>query len=200
MLKQLRPALVMIVALTAITGLAYPLAMTGVAGALFPHQANGSLIVENGIVIGSERIGQNFTAERYFHGRPSVTLGPDPADPSKTTTVPYNAVNSMGSNAGPGNAALIERVKADVERLKAENPSLPVPIDLVTSTGSGLDPHISPDAALFQVPRVAKARSVSEDRIRALVAEHTESRLLGILGEPRVNVLALNRALDGTVR
>ena len=200
MLKQLRPALVMIVALMAITGLAYPLAMTGVAGALFPHQANGSLIVENGIVIGSERIGQNFTAERYFHGRPSVTLGPDPADPSKTTTVPYNAVNSMGSNAGPGNAALIERVKADVERLKAENPSLPVPIDLVTSTGSGLDPHISPDAALFQVPRVAKARGVSEDQIRALVAEHTEGRLLGVLGEPRVNVLALNRALDGTVR
>lgn len=200
MLKQLRPALVMIVALTAITGLAYPLAMTGVAGALFPHQANSSLIVENGTIIGSERIGQNFTAERYFHGRPSVTLGPDPADPSKTTTVPYNAVNSMGSNAGPGNAALIERVKADVERLKAENPSLPVPIDLVTSTGSGLDPHISPDAALFQVPRVAKARGVSEDQIRALVAEHTGGRLLGVLGEPRVNVLALNRALDGTVR
>ena len=129
-----------------------------------------------------------------------VWIQPDPADPSKTTTVPYNAVNSMGSNAGPGNAALIERVKADVERLKAENPSLPVPIDLVTSTGSGLDPHISPDAALFQVPRVAKARGVSEDQIRALVAEHTEGRLLGVLGEPRVNVLALNRALDGTVR
>lgn len=200
MLKQLRPALVMIVALTAITGLAYPLAMTGVAGALFPHQANGSLIVENGTVIGSELIGQNFTAERYFHGRPSVTLGPDPVDPSKTTTVPYNAVNSMGSNAGPGNAALIERVKADVERLKAENPSLPVPIDLVTSTGSGLDPHTSPEAALFQVPRVAKARGVAEDQIRTLVAAHTDGRLLGILGEPRVNVLALNRALDGAVR
>jgi K+-transporting ATPase ATPase C chain len=200
MLKQLRPALVMIVALTAITGLAYPLAMTGVAGALFPHQANGSLIVENGTVIGSERIGQNFTAERYFHGRPSVTLGPDPADPSKTTTVPYNAVNSMGSNAGPGNAALIERVKADVERLKAENPSLPVPIDLVTSTGSGLDPHISPEAALFQVPRVAKARGVSEDQIRTLVASHTDGRLVGILGEPRVNVLALNRALDAAAQ
>jgi K+-transporting ATPase ATPase C chain len=200
MLKQLRPALVMIVALTAITGLAYPLAMTGVAGALFPHQANGSLIVENGTIIGSERIGQNFTAERYFHGRPSVTLGPDPADPSKTTTVPYNAVNSMGSNAGPGNAALIERVKADVERLKAENPSLPVPIDLVTSTGSGLDPHISPEAALFQVPRVAKARGVSEDQIRTLVTSHTDGRLVGILGEPRVNVLALNRALDAAAQ
>jgi K+-transporting ATPase ATPase C chain len=199
MLKQLRPALVMIVALTAITGLAYPLAMTGVAGALFPHQANGSLIVENGTVIGSELIGQNFTSERYFHGRPSVTLGPDPADPSKTTTVPYNAVNSMGSNAGPGNAALIERVRADVEKLKVENPSQPVPIDLVTSTGSGLDPHISPEAAQFQVPRVAKARGVSEDQILALVTEHTDGRLLGVLGEPRVNVLALNRALDGAV-
>ncbi|MCV3241569.1 K(+)-transporting ATPase subunit C [Mesorhizobium sp. ZC-5] len=200
MLKQLRPALVMIVALTAITGLAYPLAMTGIAGALFPHQANGSLIVENGTVVGSELIGQNFTTERYFHGRPSVTLGPDPADPSKTTTVPYNAVNSMGSNAGPGNAALIERVKADVEKLKAENPSQPVPIDLVTSTGSGLDPHISPDAALFQVPRVAKARGVAEDQIRTLVQEHTDGRLLGVLGEPMVNVLALNRALDAAAR
>jgi potassium-transporting ATPase KdpC subunit len=196
MLKQLRPALVMIVALTAITGLVYPLAMTGVAGALFPHQAAGSLITENGVVVGSELIGQNFTAERYFHGRPSVTLGPDPADPSKTTTVPYNAVNSMGSNAGPGNAAMIDRVKADVERLKAENPSQPVPIDLVTSTASGLDPHISPEAALFHAPRVAKARNVPEDQVRALVAEHTEGRLLGILGEPTVNVLALNRALD----
>ena len=197
MLQYLRPALVMIVAMTAITGLAYPLAMTGIAGVLFPHQANGSLITDNGVVVGSELIGQNFTSDRYFHGRPSVTLGPDPADPSKTTTVPYNAVNSMGSNAGPSNAALIDRVRADVERLKAENPSQPVPIDLVTSTGSGLDPHISPEAALFQVPRVAKARGVSEDQLRALVAEHTEARLLGVLGEPRVNVLALNRALDG---
>lgn len=200
MLKQLRPALVMIVALTAITGLAYPLAMTGVAGALFPHQAAGSLITQDGTVIGSELIGQNFTAERYFHGRPSVTLGPDPADPSKTTVVPYNAVNSMGSNTGPGNAALIDRVKTDVEKLKAENPSQAVPIDLVTSTGSGLDPHISPEAALFQVPRVAKARGVSEDQVRVLVAAQTDERLLGIFGEPRVNVLALNRALDAAAR
>jgi K+-transporting ATPase ATPase C chain len=200
MLKQLRPALVMIVALTAITGLAYPLAMTGVAGALFPHQASGSLIVENGTVVGSELIGQNFTDERYFHGRPSVTLGPDPADPSKTTTIPYNAVNSMGSNAGPGNAAMIERVKADLERLKAENPSQPVPIELVTTTGSGLDPHISPEAALFQAPRVAKARGVSEDQLKELIAEHTQGRIMGLLGEPVINVLALNRALDAIAK
>jgi potassium-transporting ATPase KdpC subunit len=195
-LQYLRPALVMIVSMTAITGLAYPLAMTGIAGVLFPHQANGSLIADNGVVIGSELIGQNFTSDRYFHGRPSLTLGPDPADASKTTIVPYNAANSIGSNAGPGNAALIDRIRADVERLKAENPSQPVPIDLVTSTGSGLDPHISSDAALFQVPRVAKARGISEDRLRALVSKHTEERLLGVLGEPRVNVLALNLALD----
>ena len=200
MLNQLRPALVMIVALTAITGLAYPLAMTGVAGALFPHQASGSLIVENGTVVGSELIGQNFTDERYFHGRPSVTLGPDPADPSKTTTIPYNAVNSMGSNAGPGNAAMIERVKADLERLKAENPSQPVPIELVTTTGSGLDPHISPEAALFQAPRVAKARGVSEDQLKELIAEHTQGRIMGLLGEPVINVLALNRALDAVAK
>jgi potassium-transporting ATPase KdpC subunit len=200
MLKQLRPALVMIVALTAITGLAYPLAMTGVAGVLFPHQASGSLIVENGTVVGSELIGQNFTDERYFHGRPSVTLGPDPADPSKTTTIPYNAVNSMGSNAGPGNAAMIERVKADLERLKAENPSQPVPIELVTTTGSGLDPHISPEAALFQAPRVAKARGVSEDQLKELIAEHTQGRIMGLLGEPVINVLALNRALDAIAK
>ena len=200
MLKQLRPALVMIVALTAITGLAYPLAMTGVAGVLFPHQASGSLIVENGTVVGSELIGQNFTDERYFHGRPSVTLGPDPADPSKTTTIPYNAMNSMGSNAGPGNAAMIERVKADLERLKAENPSQPVPIELVTTTGSGLDPHISPEAALFQVPRVAKARGVSEDQLKELITEHTRGRIMGLLGEPVVNVLALNRALDAIAK
>jgi len=200
MLKQLRPALVMIVALTAITGLAYPLAMTGVAGVLFPHQASGSLIVENGTVVGSELIGQNFTDERYFHGRPSVTLGPDPADPSKTTTIPYNAMNSMGSNAGPGNAAMIERVKADLERLKAENPSQPVPIELVTTTGSGLDPHISPEAALFQVPRVAKARGVSEHQLKELITEHTRGRIMGLLGEPVVNVLALNRALDAIAK
>lgn len=200
MLKQLRPALVMIVIFTAITGLAYPLAMTGIAGALFPRQAEGSLITENGTIIGSELIGQNFASEKYFHGRPSVTLGPDPADPSKSVVVPYNAVNSMGSNLGPANPALIERVKGDLEKLKAENPGQPVPIDLVTTTGSGLDPDISPEGALFQVPRVAKARGVSEDKLRDLVSDLTQAPILGILGEPRVNVLALNRALDAMVK
>ena len=175
MLQHLRPALVMIVAMTAITGLAYPLAMTGIAGVLFPRQANGSLITENGTVVGSELIGQNFTSDHYFHGRPSVTLGPDPADASKTTTVPYNAVNSMGSNAGPSNAALIDRVRADVERLKAENPSQPVPIDLVTSTGSGLDPHISPEAALFRYHasrRLAGFRRTSFARLSPATPRH----------------------------
>jgi len=200
MLKQLRPALVMIVALTAITGLAYPLAMTGISGALFPKQAEGSLIVENGTVIGSELIGQNFASEKYFHGRPSVTLGPDPADRSKSVVVPYNAVNSMGSNLGPANPALIERVKADLEKLKAENPGQPVPIDLVTTTGSGLDPDISPEGALFQVPRVARARGVPEDKLRDLVNDMVRAPILGILGEPRVNVLALNRALDAMAK
>lgn len=196
MLKQLRPALVMIVVFTAITGLAYPLAMTGIAGMLFPRQAEGSLVTENGTVIGSELIGQNFTSEGYFHGRPSATLGPDPVDPSKSVPQPYNALNSMGSNLGPSNPALVERVKGDLARLKAENPGQPVPIDLVTTSGSGLDPDISPNAAYFQVPRVAKARAVPEETLRALVAQNVQEPMLGVIGEPRVNVLALNRALD----
>ena len=182
--------------MTLITGLIYPLAITGLAGLVFPYQAQGSLIEQGGKVIGSELIGQAFTSDRYFHGRPSPTLGPDPADPSKSVSQPYNAANSMGSNLGPTNKALIERVQADVEKLKQENPSAPVPIDLVTTTGSGLDPHISPEAALFQVPRIAKARSLSEERLKQLVADHVEGRTLGLLGEPRVNVLSLNLALD----
>jgi K+-transporting ATPase ATPase C chain len=196
MLRQLRPALVMIVALTVITGLLYPLAMTGLAQALFPRQAGGSLIERGGAVIGSELIGQSFSSDRYFHGRPSATSGPDPSDPTKSVSAPYNAANSGGSNLAPTNKALIERVQEDAAKLKAQNANAPVPVDLVTTSGSGLDPHVSPQAALFQVPRVAQARGVPEDRIRQLVTEHTEGRMLGLLGEPRVNVLALNLALD----
>lgn len=196
MLKELRPALVMIVLLTIITGLVYPLALTGVAQVLFPDQANGSLVVVDGKTVGSSLMGQLFTADRYFHGRPSATTGPDPKDPSKTADLPYNAANSGGSNLGPTSKALIERVKGDVEMRKVQNPSVRVPTDLVTASASGLDPHITPEAALFQVPRVAKARNMSEERIRLLVGQQTEGRLLGILGEPRVNVLALNMALD----
>jgi K+-transporting ATPase ATPase C chain len=196
MLREIRPAIVLTIALTAITGLAYPLATTGLSQAIFPHQSQGSLIEQDGKVIGSKLIGQAFASDRYFHGRPSATLGPDPADPSKSVSQPYNAANSGGSNLGPTNKTLIDRVQADVEKLKQENPSAPVPIDLVTTTGSGLDPHISPEAALFQVPRVAKARNLAEDRVRQLVSEHIEGRTFGFLGEPRVNVLALNLALD----
>ena len=196
MLKEIRPAIVLIVALTIITGLLYPLAMTGIAGVIFPSRAQGSLVERDGKVVGSELIGQVFTKDEYFHGRPSATVAPDPNDPTKNVDAPYNAANSGGSNLGPTNQALIDRVKGEVEKLKEENPSVPVPIDLVTTTGSGLDPHISPAAALFQVPRVAKARNMPEDRVRQLVQEQTEGRFLGLLGEPRVNVLALNLALD----
>ena len=196
MLKEIRPAIVFIVALTLITGLAYPLAITAIAGVIFPKQAEGSLIEKDGKVIGSELIGQEFKDDKYFHGRPSATTAPDPADSTKTVPAPYNASNSGGSNLGPTSKALNERVKEDLDRLKAENPSMPVPIDIVTTSGSGLDPDISQDAALFQVPRVAKARNMPEDRIRALVSENTMGRFAGLLGEPRVNVLALNLALD----
>ncbi len=196
MLTQLRPALVLMVALTAITGLAYPLAVTGIAGAVFPAKAAGSLVERNGQVVGSSLIGQNFTSAGYFHGRPSATTAADPADATKTVPAPYNASNSAGSNLGPTSAALAERVKGDLDTLKAENPGAAVPVDLVTTSGSGLDPDISPEAALFQVPRVAKARSLPEDRVRALVTSRIEGRTLGVLGEPRVNVLALDLALD----
>lgn len=196
MLREIRPAIVVLVALTLITGLAYPLAMTGIAQALFPRQAQGSLIERNGTVIGSELIGQQFESDKYFHGRPSATTRPDPDDSTKTVPAPYNAANSGASNLGPSNKALIDRVQADIDKLKQENPSVPVPIDLVTTSASGLDPHISPDAALFQIPRIARARNLPEERIRQLVAEYTEGRLFGLLGEPRVNVLLLNLALD----
>src|ERR1700720_3314060 len=197
MVREIRPAIVLIIALTLITGLVYPLVMTGIAGKLFPYQAQGSLVERDGKVIGSALIGQVFTSDRYFHGRPSATVAPDPADSTKTVPAPYNAANSGGSNLGPTNKALVERVQGDVEKLKAENPFATVPIDLVSTSGSGLDPHISPEAALFEVPRVAKARKIPENRVRQLLEDHIEGRPLGLFGEPRVNVLALNLALDG---
>lgn len=196
MLNQLRPALVLLTAFTIITGLAYPLAMTGLAGAVFPARAAGSLIARDGRIVGSRLIGQTFTDARYFHGRPSATTAPDPADATKTVPAPYNAAASLGSNLGPTSAALAGRVKGDLDALRTENPGAPVPVDLVTTSGSGLDPDLSPEAALFQVPRVAKARSLPEDRVRELVTAQIEGRTLGLLGEPRVNVLALNLALD----
>jgi K+-transporting ATPase ATPase C chain len=196
MLREVRPALVLIIALTLITGLVYPLAMTGIAGVVFPYRAQGSLIEKDGRVIGSELIGQAFANDKYFHGRPSATNTPDRNDATKNIDAPYNAANSGGSNLGPTNKALIDRVKGDIDKLKTENPSAPVPVDLVTTSGSGLDPHISPEAAFFQVPRIAKARGIPEDRLRQLVADQIEGRLLGLIGEPRVNVLMLNIALD----
>ena len=199
MWKEVRPALVLIVALTLITGLAYPLTITGLAQVLFPREAAGSLIERDGRVIGSALIGQAFNSERYFHGRPSATTAPDPNDPAKSVPAPYNAANSGGSNLGPTNQALIDRVRGAVEKLWAENPGVPVPADLVTTSGSGLDPDISLEAADIQVPRIAKARNLSEDRIRRLVAEHTAGRVAGLIGESRVNVLALNLALDAIV-
>jgi len=196
MLKEIRPAILILVLLTLITGLVYPLVMTAIAGVIFPNQAQGSLIERDGKVVGSALIGQEFKDEKYFHGRPSATTAPDPKDSTKTVPAPYNAANSGGSNLRPTSKALDDRVKEDVDKLKAENPSAPVPIDLVTTSASGLDPDISPEAALFQVPRVAKARNMPEDRVRALVNENTKGRLAGVLGEPRVNVLELNLALD----
>jgi len=196
MLKEIRPAIVMIVVMTVITGLAYPLGMTGIAQLVFPRQANGSLIEKGGKVVGSELIGQNFADPKYFHGRPSATTDTDPNDSTKTVPAPYNAANSVGSNAGPTSKALIDRVKEDTEKLQAENPNTPVPVDLVTTSASGLDPDITPAGALFQVPRVAKARSLPEDQVRQLVEAETDGRFLGVIGEPRVNVLKLNLALD----
>jgi K+-transporting ATPase ATPase C chain len=195
MLSQIRPALVLLVLMTVLTGLAYPLAITGIASVLFPHQAGGSLIEKDGKVIGSDLIGQNFTGPTYFHGRPSATTDTDQNDPAKTVPAPYNAANSVGSNAGPTSKALIERVKADVEAATKDNKG-PVPVDLVTTSGSGLDPHITPAAAEFQVARVAAARNLPVERVRGFVAQATEDRFLGILGEPRVNVLKLNLTLN----
>jgi potassium-transporting ATPase KdpC subunit len=196
MLREIRPAIMMIGVMTIITGLIYPLGMTGIAQAIFPRQANGSLIETNGAVIGSALIGQNFTADKYFHGRPSATTEPDPKDPTKTVATPYAADNSVGSNLGPTSQALVEGVKSAAGDLAKDNPSAPIPVDLVTNSASGLDPDITPAAAEFQVARVAQARNLPADKIEALVAANTEGRWLGILGEPRANVLKLNLALD----
>ena len=196
MLREIRPAIVLVIALTLITGVVYPFAITGIAQVIFPDKAQGSLLERDGKVVGSALIGQEFTSEAYFHGRPSATTAPDPNDSTKTVPAPYNATNSGGSNLGPTSKSLIERIQGDIEKLKQENPSAQVPVDLVTTSGSGLDPHISLEAALFQVPRVAKARDLPENRLRQLVAENTSDRFVGLLGEPRVNVLELNLALD----
>jgi potassium-transporting ATPase KdpC subunit len=196
MLSHLRPALVLLLGFSLLTGIAYPYLITGLAQAIFPDQANGSLVERDGKVVGSLQIGQNFTSEKYFHPRPSATTDTDPNDSSKTIPAPYNANNSSGSNLGPTAKALVDRVKGDVAKLHAENPGAAIPGDLVTTSASGLDPDISPAGADFQVPRVAKARGMTPDAVRALVAAHTTPRFLGLFGEPHVNVLALNLALD----
>jgi len=191
MLKELKTALLLLVVLTLLTGAAYPLLVTGVAQGVFPHQANGSLIEKDGKVAGSESIGQPFSDPKYFWGRPSATA-----------PVPYNAAASSGSNLGPTNPALEEAVQARIAALKAADPDnlIPIPVDLVTSSSSGLDPHISPAAAEYQIARVARARGLDVAAVRALVPRHTEGRQLGVLGEPRVNVLRLNLSLDSGLR
>lgn len=196
MLAQLRPAIVMIVLFTALTGLGYPLAITGIAQLAFPDKANGSIIEREGKTVGSALIGQSFTSPRYFHGRPSATSAPDPSDPAKTVDAPYNAANSSGSNFGPTSKKLVDRVNSAIEAGFEAGFSDVFAADAVTTSASGLDPHISPQFALAQVPAVAKARNLEESRVRALVETQIEPRFAGVIGEPRVNVLLLNLALD----
>ena len=199
MLRLLRASLVILLLMTALTGIAYPLAMTGIAQLFLRNAANGSLLTRDGKVVGSALIGQAFASDRYFHGRPSATTDTDPSDATKTVAAPYNAASSGGSNLAPTSKALVERVKDDVAKLGG-SPSAPVPADLVTTSASGLDPDISPASAALQVARVAKARGLSEVEIGRLVAQHTEGRMFGVLGEPRVNELQLNLALDAQHR
>ena len=196
MLQHLRPALAMILAFTALTGIAYPMALTGVAQVMAPAAANGSLVVKDGKIIGSSLVGQAFSSERYFRPRPSATSAADPADSSKTVDAPYNAAASAGSNLGPITQKLLDRVKGDIASLRSADVTGPVPVDAVTASASGLDPDVTPEAAYMQVPRVANARGMQEARLRQLVLAHIEGRALGIFGEPHVNVLALNLALD----
>jgi potassium-transporting ATPase KdpC subunit len=196
MLQHIRPALVLIVLMTLLTGVVYPFAITGIAAVVFPHRAGGSMIMRDGTVIGSALIGQNFTSEKYFHGRPSATNTPDPKDATKTVDAPYNAANSSGSNLGPTSQTLIDRVKTDVEAMRKDGVTGAIPADAVTTSASGLDPDISPAYALLQLARVAKARNLPQDRVRALVMGQADGRALGLIGEPRVNVLELNLALD----
>ena len=197
MLQHIRPAIVLIVVMTILTGVIYPYAIWAVGAVIFPDRANGSLVRRaDGTIVGSALIGQVFTSDKYFHGRPSATNTPDPKDPSKNIDAPYNAANSSGSNFGATSQSLVDRVKGDIEALRKSGINGPIPADAVTTSGSGLDPDISPDYAALQVPRVAKARNLPEDKIRAVLAKHTEGSFLGFIGEPRVNVLLLNLALD----
>jgi potassium-transporting ATPase KdpC subunit len=198
-LSQIRPAIVLVLLLSVLTGLIYPLAITGFAQIVAPGRANGSLISESGGIVGSVLIGQNFASGKYFHGRPSATQGQDPShpdDPSKTIDAPYNAANSAGSNLGPTSQKLIDRVKASIDALRETGVASAIPADAATTSASGLDPHISPEYALAQVPVVARARKMPQDKVRGLIAAQIEGRALGLIGEPRVNVLRLNLALD----
>ena len=196
MLQHLRPAVSLLALLTLVTGVAYPLAVTGAAQLLLPAQANGGLIEKDGKLIGSALIGQNSAAARYFRGRPSATSAPDPADAARTVDAPYNAASSGAANLGPTSRKLIDRIKADADAMKAAGHATPLPADALTTSASGLDPHISPANAAAQAPAVAKARGLPLERVTALVAARTQGRTLGVFGEPRVNVLALNMALD----